>query len=98
MASPNDKHYELRYFGHALLKSDEKKDAREERGLQLVAPGRSYVEAFGTVYSAAAQVLGLGNMPDALSIDGMRVDPTHSIEKLHHYGFLLLRLDEFLRF
>ncbi len=32
-AHPDNAHYELRYFGHALFKSDEKKDVREERGL-----------------------------------------------------------------
>jgi len=87
--------YEFRYFGHALL--DERGD-RRERGLQLNAPGRSYVEALGTVFVAAAQMLHVQSAPAELSIDGMKVDPSHSIEKLRHHGFLLLRLDEFMKF
>jgi hypothetical protein len=90
-------HYELRYFGHALLKSDEK-GGRKPRGLQLNAPGRSYVEALGTVYVAATHILGLPSAPVALSIDGMEINPAHAVEKLRHHGFLLLRLDEFMKF
>jgi hypothetical protein len=85
--------YELRYFGHALLKS-EGKGEREPRGLKLNSPGGSgYVEALGTVF----RVLGLRSAPTELSIDGMKIDAVHAIEKLRHHGFLLLRLDEFMR-
>ena len=66
--------YELHYFGYALFRSSER-DERELRGLELAAPGRSYVEALGTVYAAAAQELGLA-APTNLSIDGMEIDPT----------------------
>jgi hypothetical protein len=89
--------YELRYFGHAMLESDEKGE-RYIRGLELNAPGRSYVEALGTVFMAATHILGLRSTPLELSIDGMRIDSAHAIEKLRHHGFLLLRLDEFLKF
>jgi len=88
--------YELRYFGHAMLKSDEKGD-RQMRGLQLIEPGRSYTEALGTVFIAALHVLGLRSAPAELSIDGMKIDPAHAIEKLRHHGFRLLGLDEFVR-
>jgi hypothetical protein len=93
--SHGHQNYELRYFGHALVKSDEKGD-RQPRGLELNAPGRSYVEALGTVFVAAASILGLQSTPAELSIDGMTIDPRHAIEKLRHHGFLLLRLDEFM--
>src|SRR5262249_45486211 len=89
--------YGLRYFGNALLKSDEKGD-RQPRGLQLNEPGRSYAEALGTVFVAAARKLGLESTPAELSIDGVRIKPAHAIEKLRHHGFLLLRLDEFIKF
>jgi hypothetical protein len=88
---------ELRYFGNALLKSDEK-GGRQPRGLQLNAPGRSYTEALGTVFVAATQVLGRRNAPLGLTIDGMQIKPAHAVEKLRHHGFLLLRLDQFMRF
>jgi hypothetical protein len=91
------RNYELHYFGHAVL-ADEEKGEQEARGLQLNAPGRSYVEALGTVFVAAAHVLGLQAPPAGLSIDGMKMDPTHALEKLRHHGFLLLRLDEFIKF
>jgi hypothetical protein len=94
IASGGRQNYELRYFGHTQLKSDEK----SERGLKLNAPGRSYAEALGTVFIAAAHMLGLRNAPAELSIDGMRIDPAHAIEKLRHHGFLLLDLDEFIKF
>jgi len=88
--------YGLHYFGHALFRSDEK-DERETRGLELDAPGRSYIEALGTVFVAAAERLGLCSALAGLSIDEMKIDPTHAIESLSHHGFLLLRLDEFVK-
>jgi hypothetical protein len=93
----NEQNYELRYFGHALLKFDER-DSPQRRGLQLNAPGRSYVEALGTVFGAAARILGLPSTSGELTIDGMRINLAHATEKLRHHGFLLLRLDEFMRF
>jgi hypothetical protein len=87
--------HEFHYFGYALLRSGER-DESELRGLELAAPGRSYVEALGTVYAAAAQELGLGT-PTSLSIDGMEIDPTHASESLRHHGFRLLRLEEFAK-
>jgi hypothetical protein len=89
--------YELRYFGHALLTSSDKDDP-QPRALRLNPPGRSYVEALGTVFEAAARTLGLRNIPAELSIDGMKISSEHAIEKLRHHGFFLLRLDEFMRF
>jgi hypothetical protein len=88
--------YHLRYFGHAMLKSDEE-GGHQPRGLQLIEPGRSYTEALGTVFIAAIHMLGLRSTPAELSIDGMKIDPAHAIEKLRHHGFRLLGLDEFVR-
>jgi hypothetical protein len=95
MSTPEHQSYTLRYFGHALLKSGEKGE-REIRGLRLKVPGRSYVEALGTTYLAAAQMLGLRSAPAELSIDGMKIDSMHATEKLRHHGFRLLSLGEFL--
>ena len=95
MSSPEQQSYGLQYFGNALLKSGEKGE-HEIRGLSLKAPGWSYVEALGTAYLAAAQMLGLRSTPAELSIDGMKIDSMHATEKLRHHGFLLLGLDEFL--
>jgi len=89
--------FTLRSFGHAVLKSEEK-DEREARGLGLKAPGLSYADALGTVFVAVAQMLGLQSVPEELSIDGMKIESAHAIEKLRHHGFLLLRLDEFMNF
>jgi hypothetical protein len=93
MSSP---HFELRYFGNALLKSEEKGD-RKIRSLKLNSPGRDYVKALGTVFIAATHVLGLGTALAGLSIDGAKIDPADSIEKLRHHGFLLLRLEDFMK-
>ena len=88
--------YEIHYFGHALL-TDDKGDL-QPRALPLPPPGRSYVEALGTVFQAAARTLGLGNIPRQLFVDGMTIDPEHAVEKLRHHGFLLLRLEDFLTY
>ena len=96
-ASSEHQSYGLRYFGNALLKSGEQGEP-EIRGLRLKAPGWSYVEALGTTYLAAAQMLGLRSTPTELWIDGMKIDSTHATEKLRHHGFRLLRLSEFLSF
>lgn len=90
------RNYELRYFGHTLLGTAEK--GGQLKGLRLNPPGRSYVEALGTVYRAAAQTLGVGRVPSNLVINGMSIDPEHAIQKLRHHGFLLLRLNEFITF
>jgi hypothetical protein len=87
----------LRYFGHALLKSDENSEP-ELRGLQLEPPGWSYVEALGTVFIAVNQMLGLQILPADLFFDGMKINPAHAIEKLRYHGFRLLRLDDFMKF
>jgi hypothetical protein len=71
---------------------------RVARSLELDAPGRSYVEAFGTVFIAANQVLGLRSAPAELLIDGMKIDHANATEKLRHHGFLLNRIDDFLKF
>jgi hypothetical protein len=97
ISSPVRGHYELRYFGHALHESD-KKGELQPMGLRLRAPGHSYTEALGTVFVAANHILGLRDRLPQLSIDGMKIDPAHAIEKLRHHGFLLLRLDEFMKF
>jgi hypothetical protein len=89
--------YELHYFGHALLRSDDKGDPPPTaRTLKLMEPGRSYVEALGTVFQASVRTLDIGNVPPVLSVDGMRIDSDGAIEKLRHHGFHLLRLDEFM--
>jgi hypothetical protein len=97
ISSPADQSYALWYFGHSSLKSDDKGE-RKLRGLRLRPPGWSYVEALGTTYIAAIEMLGLGSAPAELSIDGVRIDPRHAIEKLRHHGFQPLRLGEFLNF
>jgi hypothetical protein len=89
--------YALHYFGLALLNVGEK-GQREVKGLELDAPGRSYVEALGTAFVAARQMLGLRSAPADLLIDGMNIDQTHAAEKLRHHGFLLQNIDEFLKF
>jgi hypothetical protein len=90
-----DTSYELHYFGHALLKPDD--NEQQARGLKLGDPGRSYVEALGTVFVAAENILGLRSTPANLSIDDMKIDTAHALEKLRHYGFQLLRLEEFIQ-
>jgi hypothetical protein len=95
ISSPEHRSYTLRYFGNTLLRSGEKGE-QEMRGIELKAPGRSYVEALGTTYLAAAQMLGLRSTPTELFIDGMKIDSMHATEKLRHHGFRLHRLDEFL--
>ena len=89
--------YRLLCFGHAHFTSDGKDD-RQARGLKLDTPDQNYVEALGTVYIAAAQMLGLRSTSVELSVDGIKIDPVHSAEKLRHHGFLLMRLDEFMNF
>jgi len=88
--------YEMHYFGHALLK--DAKGVSQRRALRLNSPGRSYVEALGTVFQAAARTVGLGNISKQLAVDGMRIDSEHAIEKLQHHGFHLLRLADFLTY
>jgi hypothetical protein len=86
---------ELRYFGYALLPDN--KAAPQARCLELIPPGLSYVEALGTVFVAAENILGSRIPTTRLSIDGMKIDPAHALEKLQYYGFRLLRLEEFLQ-
>jgi hypothetical protein len=90
-----NRNYELRYFGYALLPDDQ--GQLHERCLELIPPGLNYVEALGTVFVAAENILGLRSPTTRLSIDGMKIDPAHPLEKLHYYGFRLLRLEEFLQ-
>jgi hypothetical protein len=89
--------YTLRYFGNYLYKSGQTSDP-ELKSLKLSEPGRSYVEAMGTVYAAATQMLNTPNSSARLAIDGMGIERAHAIEKLQHHGFVLLRLEEFLNF
>jgi hypothetical protein len=95
--SPEDtnRNCDTRYFGYALLSDDQAR--LHPRCLELIPPGLSYVEALGTVFIAAENILGLRNPPRGLSIDGLQIDPAHALEKLHYYGFRLLRLEEFLQ-
>jgi hypothetical protein len=87
--------YVLKYFGHAILGKEGK---RQSRSLELGWPGESYTEALGTVFVAAANLLGLQGKPAEVSIDKMKITRARAIEKLRHLGFLLLRLDEFMKF
>jgi len=95
ISSPEHQSYTLRYFGNALHKSDETGELEFRSAQLLTAPDRAYVEALGTVFAAAAQTLGFRSSTE-LSIDGMKIDAAHAIEKLRHHGFLLLRLNEFM--
>jgi hypothetical protein len=91
--------YGMHYFGHASLKPDDKGDPPPKlRTLELKAPGYSYVEALGTVFQAAMRTLSAGNILPKLSVDRMKIDSDGAIEKLRHHGFLLMRLDDFIRF
>jgi hypothetical protein len=86
---------DLRFFGHSLLKSNERAPP-EVRGLPLVVPGRSYVAALGTVLVAAMQMLNPGVLPIELSINDVEINAEDAIKKLNHHGLLLLRLDQFI--
>jgi hypothetical protein len=88
----------LHYFGHALLRDDKGDPLSKSRTLGLRPPGYSYVEALGTVFQAATRTLNAGNILPQLSVDGMKIDSDGAIEKLRHHGFLLMRLDDFMRF
>jgi hypothetical protein len=87
-----ERDYELRYFGHGFIGND----ADEPKSVKLGTPGQSYIDALGTVFLAAAEFLKLPGHSQ-VSIEGMRIDQTHAIEKLRHHGFRLLRLDEFMK-
>jgi len=68
---------------------------REERSLKLDAPGRSYVDALGTVFVAASQILKLRTAPEELWIDGVKIDQAEALEKRRHHGFALQSIDDF---
>jgi hypothetical protein len=84
--------FELRYFAHGLMG----RDADEPKSVGLSSPGQSYVDALGTVFLAAAEFLKLPEHSEVL-IEGLRIDKTDAIDKLRHHGFILLRLDEFMK-
>jgi hypothetical protein len=84
--------YELRYFGHAFMG----KNADQPKSVKLGNPGQSYADALGTVFLAATEFLKLPGHSHA-SIEGMRIDQMHAIEKLNHHGFILLNLDQFMK-
>jgi hypothetical protein len=86
--------YQLHFFGHARLGDP----VSQVRTLALPAPGRSYVEALGTVCQAAARALGARNIPQQFIVDGMKVEADDAIEKLQHHGFHLFRIDDFITF
>lgn len=88
--------YSLHYFGNTLMETGEK-DLPERKCLELDPPGRSYVEALGTVFVAARQMLGLRSASTGLLVDGMKIDQAYADEKLRHHGFLLQSIDEFLK-
>jgi hypothetical protein len=92
-----DQRYELRYFGNASFRSNDD-GSSHLRSLKLTPPGESYTEALGTVFMAAAQLLGLQGIPTDVSIDDFRISQAQAKEKLQHHGFRLLRLDEFMKF
>jgi hypothetical protein len=88
--------YSLHYFGNTLIETGEKYPP-ETKCLELDAPGRSYVEALGTVFVAARQMLGLRTASTGFLLDGMKIDQAYAAEKLRHHGFLVQRVDEFLK-
>jgi hypothetical protein len=96
IASRARQSYNLGYFGHALLEVGQK-GQRQTKGLELDPLGRSYVDALGTVFVAAREMLGLRNASADLLIDGMKIDQAYATEKLRHHGFVLQSIDEFLR-
>jgi hypothetical protein len=81
----------LRYYGHAKFTSIADGD-REIRGLELPAPERQYDAAFGSVYATATYVLRSREPHESPSVDGER-----AINELKNLGFLVLRVDEFIR-
>jgi Caspase domain len=87
--------YNLRYFGHAKLPPD--RDNASVKALKLPTLDSNYSIAFGTVYAAAAELLGIGTMGAGLTIDGTKIDHAHAIDKLRLLGFSLLRLDQFMK-
>jgi hypothetical protein len=89
--------HDIHYFGHAVLESADTGE-REAMSVELDTPGRSYAEALGTVFVAAMQTLGLRTAQAELLIDGMKIDQTDATEKLRHCGFLLRKIDDFLKF
>jgi hypothetical protein len=89
--------YLLRYFGNAPLQTGDQ-GKNELRALKLNPPGDSYTEGLGTVFVAAAHLLGLQDAPEELSIGDISISQDYVKEKLQHHGFLLLRLHEFMNF
>jgi hypothetical protein len=55
------------------------------------------VQALGAVYAAAVQVLRLRAGSEQLWIDGVAIDTANAVEELRHHGFLLLKLDSFVK-
>lgn len=87
--------YHLRCFGHAKLPPD-RIDA-PVKALKLPSPDRNYRVAIGTGYVAASEMLCVRTTPPELSIDGIKIDQTHAIDKLRLLGFSLLRLNQFMK-
>jgi hypothetical protein len=84
--------YKFRYCGHAPFSPGFEEDL-QVRGLDLPSPGRQYEAALRTVYTAARHVLGLRGVDFEPAIDTQ--DAVHGLELL---GFVLLRLDDFVRY
>jgi hypothetical protein len=95
-ASGTHQSYSLHYFGHTLVEIAEE-GLLESKCLELNPPGRSYVEALGTVFIAAREKLGSRSASADLVVDGMKIDQAYAVEKLRHQGFLLQSIDEFLK-
>lgn len=84
---------DLRYFGYARFYASDDKDRIEIRGIELPPLPANYTEAFRTVCAAASHRLGL-------SFRSWPFEPINgreAIQKLRYLGYLVLRLDEFVK-
>jgi len=88
-----DRGHEISYFANAQFMADGKNEEPQARGLNLPSPGHSYEIAYRTVYAAAAHFLSSNSATTRQqSID----DAESAADELHHLGFHLLHLSEFV--
>lgn len=91
--SDTDVRSDLRYFGYSSFLQDKAKGEYQVRGLELPQLHAAYSEAFRTVCAAAAHVLGMSNpASEQLNISGHE-----AMLQLRHIGYLVLRLEDFMR-
>jgi hypothetical protein len=85
---------EFRYLGLAtFLKGPKERDEKQLRSIELPSPGANYDDALRTVTLAGASVL---QVPLKFGIEN-KTDGHHSVEKLRHLGYRVLKLEDFLK-